>query len=723
MPCARYGNRASAMAAFAARLPDLAIIDISLEDEPEGGFELCRQLRALSAELPIIFLTARDSELDAVSGLRLGADDFLTKDLSLAHLSARVNALFRRVDALRRPHEDNQIVRRGPLTLDAERMQVAVGRQGRAAFAHRVLDRARAREAPRPREEPAAAHGRRERRARRQHHHLAHQAHPAEIPGVRPEVRRRADRLRHGLSLGRVTTRHRGRLRLLQLGPSVSLRLKLLLLSLLDPRAAVGGCQYAREMESVLREGEKQSLARGGADHRRLAAGRGDLLYRARPRPSSPKLETATTCSRCRCPASPSSTAMRDEWPTTRRARWKSSTTTTTASASSPACTSACSIALLDVRDDKLVFDAPTRRRSMPDALGDRVWLGFEDADGAERQVCSLGAPARAPCAPGASRRANTGAGGRRRAAHRRRVWQPTARTATAWSCDAAFDARQRFGVLVDDRDERGALPASYGTLRGDDLHTRGRLIAASPELSDLSDSSSSPACALTVSRPPPHALDARLCLATTRGCAASCRAVRETAAHPRAALSAALLDARRATHRHPEARVRRSTNREIVTSASSAPCRVIQLAQTVDRWLTLRDRALTTLLNFTLITTLVRRARDVRVRRAPGAAARAAAAGERIRAHARRPASRHSPRPSARTSSAICRAELLDAARRLNEYTGYLRTLAGKLAHEIRTPLTIVRSSLENLESEGRLTAWSREGLPRRAPARAATG
>jgi two-component system OmpR family response regulator len=119
-----YGDRKSAMEAFAARLPDLAIIDISLAEEPEGGFDLCRQLRALSAELPIIFLTARDSELDAVSGLRLGADDFLTKDLSLAHLSARVNALFRRVDALRKPHADNQVVRRGPLTLDAERMQV-----------------------------------------------------------------------------------------------------------------------------------------------------------------------------------------------------------------------------------------------------------------------------------------------------------------------------------------------------------------------------------------------------------------------------------------------------------------------------------------------------------------------------------------------------------------------------------------------------------------------
>jgi two-component system, OmpR family, response regulator len=119
-----YGNRSEAMAACAARLPDLAVIDISLQDEPEGGFELCRQLRALSAELPIIFLTARDSELDAVSGLRLGADDFLTKDLSLPHLIARVNALFRRVEALRRPNTPADVLRRGPLTLDTERMQV-----------------------------------------------------------------------------------------------------------------------------------------------------------------------------------------------------------------------------------------------------------------------------------------------------------------------------------------------------------------------------------------------------------------------------------------------------------------------------------------------------------------------------------------------------------------------------------------------------------------------
>ena len=124
MPCAPTASRPLALQAFASRLPDLVVIDISLGDEPEGGYELCRELRARSAELPIIFLTARDSELDAVSGLRLGADDFLTKDLSLAHLLARVNALFRRVEALTRPDDGTQTVQRGALTLDGERLQV-----------------------------------------------------------------------------------------------------------------------------------------------------------------------------------------------------------------------------------------------------------------------------------------------------------------------------------------------------------------------------------------------------------------------------------------------------------------------------------------------------------------------------------------------------------------------------------------------------------------------
>lgn len=117
-----YAARRPALDAFAARLPDLVVIDVSLADEVEGGFELCRELRGMAPDLPIIFLTARDSEFDAVSGLRLGADDYLTKDIGLPHLMARVAALFRRLDALRNPDAGAQRLTRGHLEIDVERM-------------------------------------------------------------------------------------------------------------------------------------------------------------------------------------------------------------------------------------------------------------------------------------------------------------------------------------------------------------------------------------------------------------------------------------------------------------------------------------------------------------------------------------------------------------------------------------------------------------------------
>ena len=119
-----YEDRQTAMEAFEARLPDLVVIDINLKDEVEGGFELCRSLRSQSRDLPIIFLTARDSEFDAVSGLRLGADDYLTKDISLPHLMARVAALFRRMDAMQRPVGESSSLKRGNLELDVDRMTV-----------------------------------------------------------------------------------------------------------------------------------------------------------------------------------------------------------------------------------------------------------------------------------------------------------------------------------------------------------------------------------------------------------------------------------------------------------------------------------------------------------------------------------------------------------------------------------------------------------------------
>lgn len=95
-----YRNRQEGLNGMRANMPDLAILDIMLENDMDGGFDLCRDLRALSPTLPIIFLTARDTDIDRVSGLRLDAWDYLTKPLNMQFLSVRINSLFRIVDSL-----------------------------------------------------------------------------------------------------------------------------------------------------------------------------------------------------------------------------------------------------------------------------------------------------------------------------------------------------------------------------------------------------------------------------------------------------------------------------------------------------------------------------------------------------------------------------------------------------------------------------------------------
>lgn len=120
-----YSNRPEAEAAFAQRLPDLAVVDIGLQDEIDGGFALCQQLRSLSKTLPIIFFTARDNDYDTICGLRMGADDYLTKDISLPHLMARIAALFRRTELLNQPQVATDLIESGELQMDANRMTVS----------------------------------------------------------------------------------------------------------------------------------------------------------------------------------------------------------------------------------------------------------------------------------------------------------------------------------------------------------------------------------------------------------------------------------------------------------------------------------------------------------------------------------------------------------------------------------------------------------------------
>ena len=91
---------AEAIRNFDARPYDIVILDVTLYGDDEAGFSLCQQFRAKNNGLPIIFLTERSEDHDRISGLRLGADDYLTKTISGAYLVARINALICRIESL-----------------------------------------------------------------------------------------------------------------------------------------------------------------------------------------------------------------------------------------------------------------------------------------------------------------------------------------------------------------------------------------------------------------------------------------------------------------------------------------------------------------------------------------------------------------------------------------------------------------------------------------------
>ncbi|MDH3348466.1 MAG: response regulator [Desulfobulbaceae bacterium] len=121
-----YSSKNEALTAFTHNLPDMAILDVMLGEEMEGGFDLCRDIRQLSPTIPIIFLTARNSDLDRVSGLRLGAWDYMTKDTTtLDFLPVRISALFRIVEALHGPIKREKKLIHGPLIIDENRKQIS----------------------------------------------------------------------------------------------------------------------------------------------------------------------------------------------------------------------------------------------------------------------------------------------------------------------------------------------------------------------------------------------------------------------------------------------------------------------------------------------------------------------------------------------------------------------------------------------------------------------
>ena len=116
--CRTAGSCSDALAVAETMTPDLALIDVMLPDG--SGFDLCHRLRVQLPDLAVVFITARDSMTDKLTGLNLGGDDYITKPFSVAEVVARVNAVLRRVGS---PVSDGRLTL-GDLVLDEDQHRV-----------------------------------------------------------------------------------------------------------------------------------------------------------------------------------------------------------------------------------------------------------------------------------------------------------------------------------------------------------------------------------------------------------------------------------------------------------------------------------------------------------------------------------------------------------------------------------------------------------------------
>jgi DNA-binding response OmpR family regulator len=105
-----------------SQAPDLVILDVRLPGI--DGFEVLRRLRSTGSKAPVLFLTARDDEVDKVIGLELGADDYLTKPFGLRELMSRIKALLRRAYGDLADAAGGRVIRHRDLVIDLERRRV-----------------------------------------------------------------------------------------------------------------------------------------------------------------------------------------------------------------------------------------------------------------------------------------------------------------------------------------------------------------------------------------------------------------------------------------------------------------------------------------------------------------------------------------------------------------------------------------------------------------------
>jgi len=122
-----FGDRVSALDSFRLDMPDVAVLDVALGEERDGGLLLCSDIRRFSQTLPVIFLTCHDNEVDRITGLRVGGDDYLSKESSFEFLAVRIETLLERREAVLRGDAEGGSTTQltiGDLTIDLRRAEV-----------------------------------------------------------------------------------------------------------------------------------------------------------------------------------------------------------------------------------------------------------------------------------------------------------------------------------------------------------------------------------------------------------------------------------------------------------------------------------------------------------------------------------------------------------------------------------------------------------------------
>ena len=505
----------------------------------------------------------------------------------------------------------------------------------------------------------------------------------------------------------------------------MSIRTKLLLLSLATLALPWAGCQYAREMESSLRDAEQQALLAVANTLATSLQDRSDLLYRGQAAPAS------GTQGFLAIPllTEPNLDGRVDDWPDAPQS-WHSFESRQ--GDQFKVLTGSFDRYLyfrVEVKDSNWVFDADDAAALDPAASGDRLWIAFDRPEGGRSEFFLSGDRA------GNLRGRSTQRGdyGQTRPISEPRIAGAWARSAAGWRMEMRVPLAMlagNFGLVMDDRDRRGQTANSYGSLNTENLSGGAPLVTAAPQLREYLENFRQPGVRIAVGTPQGRTLsqvDALPVPAAVNPLQSMLSRVYRRFLE-RSALAERVLDARpfqldaalaakAASGQIGSALLATADERRLIVAVaapikareSGAVLGVLQVAQTSDRWLSLRDRALTRLLNLTLLVTLIaflvclafaswlaRRLLGLR-----DAAATAVSSEGTIRGDFPGVEAPDELGDVARSFSALLG--------RLGGYTNYLRTLAGKLSHEIRTPLTIVRSSLDNLDREP-LTPAARE-------------